>query len=172
MSSPVAPLGSPAQVAGAFAPAAPAASSANSSGVGQADFLKLLMAQMSHQDPSSPTSATDYVTQMAQFSSVQGINQLNQSITSLLVLQGLTQGVGLIGKTVTYTNAAGKSLTGTVGSIAMVGGLPQLVINNSNVSLSQVQSIQPGPKAGPSATHAGGSSASANSGSVNSAGGV
>ena len=111
----------------------------------QVDFMKLLMAQMKNQDPMSPTSAKDYVAQMAQFSSVQGITQLNQSISSLLSLQGLTQGVGLIGKTVSYTNAAGKTASGTVGSLAMVGGQPQLVINNTNVSMSQIQSIQATP---------------------------
>jgi flagellar basal-body rod modification protein FlgD len=104
------------------------------------------MAQMQNQDPSSPTSPTDYVTQMAQFTSVQGINQLNQSITSMLAMQGLTQGVGLIGKTVTYTNPAGKTASGTVSSVSMVGGQPQLVINNANVSMSQIQSVQAGAK--------------------------
>ena len=110
--------------------------------LGKEDFLKLLMAQMTHQNPINPTSATDFVTQMAQFSSVQGITQLNQSITSLLALQGLTQGVSLIGKSVTYTNANGKTQSGTVSAVSMVGGQPQLVINNNNVGLSQVQTIQ------------------------------
>ena len=117
----------------------------SASGAGQPDFLKLLLAQMKHQDPTSPTSATDYVTQMAQFSSVQGITQLNQSITSLVALQGLTQGVTLIGKTVSYTNAAGQAATGTVSAVSMVSGQPQLLINNVNVSMSQIQSIQAGP---------------------------
>jgi flagellar basal-body rod modification protein FlgD len=133
-----------------------AASSATGSGPGQTDFMKLLMAQMSHQDPSSPTNPTDYVTQMAQFTSVQNLNQLNQSLTSLLALQGLTQGISLIGKTVTYTNAAGKPATGTVASVAMVSGQPQLVVNGANVTLAQIQGIQAGPRTGvtPSGTSA------------------
>src|SRR5580704_3850411 len=112
--------------AASFNPA-PTSSTGAASGPSQPDFMKLLMAQMKNQDPTNPTSANDYVTQMAQFSSVQGITQLNQSITSLLALQGLTQGVSLIGKTVAYTNAAGKTMSGTVGSVVMVGGQPQLV---------------------------------------------
>jgi flagellar basal-body rod modification protein FlgD len=153
MSGTASPLGSSALLPATAATFAPASTSSatpsafgSASGPQQPDFLKLLMAQMQHQDPTSPTSATDYVTQMAQFSSVQGLNQLNQSITSLLALQGLTQGVGLIGKTVSYTTAAGRTVTGTVGSISMVGGQPQMVINNTNVSLSQIQSIQAGAK--------------------------
>ena len=105
--------------------------------------MQLLMAQMQNQDPSSPTSPTDFVTQMAAFSTVQGLTQLNQSVTSMVSMQGLSQGVGLIGKTVAYTDASGKTASGTVGSVTLVGGQPQLVINNTNVSLSQVQTVQP-----------------------------
>jgi flagellar basal-body rod modification protein FlgD len=112
----------------------------------QPNFMQLLMAQMQNQDPTSPTSATDYVTQMAQFSSVQGITQLNQNITTLLAMQTMTQGVSLIGKTVSYTNAAGKVQSGTVGAVSLVGGQPQLVINNTNVALSQIQTVQATPK--------------------------
>jgi flagellar basal-body rod modification protein FlgD len=120
------------------------AGTASAGSLKQPDFLKLLMAQMTHQNPTNPTNATDFVTQMAQFSSVQGITQLNQSITSLLALQGLTQGVGLIGKTVSYTAANGKTQSGTVGAVSMANGQPQLVINNTSVNLSQVQTIQAG----------------------------
>jgi flagellar basal-body rod modification protein FlgD len=126
--------------------ASSSASASSASGLSQVNFMQLLTAQMQNQDPSSPTSPTDYVTQMAQFSTVQGITQLNQSITSLLSMQGLTQGVGLIGKNVTYTNSAGKTASGTVSSISMVGGQPQLVINNTNISVSQIQTIQAGAK--------------------------
>lgn len=135
---------SPFSSSAATSTSAPAAGTAAATSLQQPDFLKLLMAQMTHQNPINPTSATDFVTQMAQFSSVQGITQLNQSITSLLALQGLTQGVSLIGKTVTYTNANGKTQSGTVSAVSMVGGQPQLVINNNNVGLSQVQTIQGG----------------------------
>ena len=122
----------------------PAGAATSAGSLQQPDFLKLLMAQMTHQNPTNPTSATDFVTQMAQFSSVQGITQLNQSITSLLSLQGLTQGVSLIGKAVSYTGANGKMQSGTVSAVAMANGQPQLVINNTNVNLSQVQTIQAG----------------------------
>lgn len=136
----------------------PLAAAATSGAPTQVDFLKLLMAQMQNQDPSNPTSSTDYVTQMAQFASVQGITQLNTSITSLLAMQGLTQGVGLIGKSVAYTNASGKTASGIVSSVTMVGGQPQLVINNTNVGIAQIQTVQASAKkssvAAPSSTTA------------------
>jgi flagellar hook assembly protein FlgD len=108
--------------------------------------MQLMIAQMQNQDPTSPTSTTDFVTQLAQFSSVQGMAQLNTSISSLVSMQSLSQGVGLIGKTVTYTTASGSTASGTVSSVTVVGGQPQLVINNNNVGLSQIQSVQAGAK--------------------------
>jgi flagellar basal-body rod modification protein FlgD len=126
------------------------AASSSSSG-GQLNFMQLLMAQMQNQDPSSPTSPTDYVTQMAGFSTIQGITQLNQSISNLVSMQSLTQGVSLIGKNVTYTNASGQSASGSVSSVNMVGGQPQLVINNTNVAISQIQTVQPGTRSASSA---------------------
>jgi flagellar basal-body rod modification protein FlgD len=131
-------------------PSTSAASSSKAPGspaLGQADFLNLLMAQMKNQDPSNPQSGTDFTAQLAQFSSLQGINQLNQNFTNLLTLQSLTQGVGLIGKSVTYTNAGGSTANGTVNSVSMVGGQVKLTVNNTNVGLDQVQNIQAAPKA-------------------------
>jgi flagellar basal-body rod modification protein FlgD len=94
--STVAPVVPPASALPATAASLnPAPKSATSSQ--SPDFMKLLLAQMQNQNPTSPTSATDYMTQFAQFSTVQGITQLNQSISSLVALQGLTQGVNLIG---------------------------------------------------------------------------
>src|SRR5438128_316492 len=96
---------------------------------GQADFLKLLMAQMKNQDPMSPMQGTEFTTQLAQFSSLQGIQQLNTNFANLLLLQGLTQGTNLIGKTVTYTQPnATQPRQGVVQSVSVAGGNVQLVI--------------------------------------------
>ena len=124
--------------------AAPASS--GSGGASSMDFMKLLMTQMQNQNPMDPTSGTDFMTQIAQFTQLDGINQLNTNITNMLMLQGLTQGAGLIGKTVSYTNSTGGTARGTVGSVAMVSGKPQLMISGVQVDLSQVKTIEAGPK--------------------------
>jgi flagellar basal-body rod modification protein FlgD len=121
--------------AASFAPAAKPASQSP-------DFLKLLMVQMQNQNPMSPRNSNEFMSQMAQFSTVQGITQLNQSINSLVALQGLSQGAGLIGKSITYSNASGGTSSGTVGSVAMVNGQPHLVVSGTNVSLSQILTIK------------------------------
>src|SRR6266436_3662033 len=115
-------------------------SASPSSSLGQADFLKLLMAQMQHQDPMSPMSGTDFTAQLAQFSSLQGIQQLNTNISSMLLLQGLTQGANLIGKNVTYAKAGSNATAhGAVSSVNVDGaGSVQLVIGGTGVALSQV----------------------------------
>ncbi len=110
------------------------------------DFMKLLTAQMQYQNPMDPQSSTDFTTQIAQLSQVDGINQLNQSITSMLAMQGMTQGANMIGMKVTYTNSAGGSAQGVVGSVAMASGKPQLMINGAQVDISQVRTVEAGPK--------------------------
>lgn len=126
--------------------AAPTASPANAA-LGQADFMKLLMAQMRNQNPMDPQNGADFAAQLAQFSSLDGINKLNQNFASLLMLQGLSQGTALIGKTVTYAkDAAGNTARGTVGSVSVINGQIHLMVGNTNVSLSQIRSVEGGTK--------------------------
>jgi hypothetical protein len=61
----------------------------------------------------------------------------------LILLQGLTQGANLIGKTVTYNKGNGSTLPGrgTVSSVQVQNGTIQLMINGAPVALTQVQSL-------------------------------
>lgn len=128
--------------------ARPASSSGSigSTVLGQNDFMKLLMTQMQNQNPMDPTNSAEFMSQLAQFASLQGITQLNQNFANLLTLQSLNQGTSLIGKPITYTDSGGRTASGTVGSVSMVGGQVQLVVNGTNVSLSQIQSVQAAPR--------------------------
>jgi flagellar basal-body rod modification protein FlgD len=111
--------------------------------LGEGDFMSLLMAQMKNQDPMSPMSNTDFVAQLAQFSQLNGITELNTSINNMMLMQGLTEGTNLIGKTVAYhQDAAGTSTaTGKVGSVTVVSGEIQLVVDGKQVGLSQVSDV-------------------------------
>ncbi len=93
---------------------------------------------MQNQDPTSPTSATDFMTELADFSTVEGMTQLNSSY----VQQSLTQSATLIGQTVEYTDASGKAASGVVNSVSMNNGQVALDINNTDVSLSQLTTIE------------------------------
>ena len=66
--------------------------------LGKDDFLKLLVGQLQHQDPLQPSDDTQFIGQMA--------DQLSRA-----------GALGLIGRTVTYTDADGASQTGTVSQV-------------------------------------------------------
>jgi flagellar basal-body rod modification protein FlgD len=131
--------------------AAATSSSGTSANLQSLDFMKLLVAQMQNQNPMDPQSATDFTTQVAQLSQVQGITQLNQTIASMVTMQNLAQSTNLIGMKVTYTNGAGGTSNGVVGSVAVTNGKAQLIVNGAQVDLSQIKTVEAGPQSTTSA---------------------
>jgi len=81
-------------------------------------FLKLFIAQLQHQDPSSPMDASDSIAQMASFSMVEGVNNMSATNTKIASSLNTSSTVGLIGRTVTYTDAEGTQQTGKVERVA------------------------------------------------------
>ena len=103
------------------------------------DFLRLLVTQLKYQDPLSPTDNQQFMAQMAQFSTVEGINNLESTLASL-------QGVGLIGKQVTYTADDGTEQTGVATAIAMSGSSTTVHVGSDEIDLSKITSVSdPGP---------------------------
>src|SRR3954470_5845339 len=92
-------------------------------GIGQDQFLQLLIAQLQSQDPLDPVSDKDFIAQLTSLNTLQGIQSLNANFSEMLKLQQLTQGVDLIGKTVTFTPTDGSDpVTGKVGSVTVQDG--------------------------------------------------
>jgi flagellar basal-body rod modification protein FlgD len=77
-------------------------------------FLKLFVAQLQNQDPTAGMDATESVQQMTSFSMVEQIT--NMAMDNAKIAQSLTtsNAVGLIGRTVTYTDANKVEQTGKV----------------------------------------------------------
>lgn len=98
------------------------------------DFLRLLVTQLKYQDPLSPTDNQQFMAQMAQFSTVEGINNLESTLASL-------QGVGLIGKQVTYTADDGTEQAGVATAIAMSGSTTTVHVGADEVDLSKITSV-------------------------------
>lgn len=96
-------------------------------------FLKLLVAQMKYQDPSNPTDPTQFMTQTAQFTMVDKLNQL-------ATLGQQQTATALMGRSIQWTGADGKSQTGTVTG-ATLGGTPALVVGAQTVALNTVTSV-------------------------------
>lgn len=131
--------------AASSSPSNSASSSSSNNTLTQANFLQLLVAQLQNQDPLNPMSPTDFMSQLAQLSTVQGIQQMNTNFSSMLLMQGLTQGTNLIGKNVIYTKPNSTQTTqGVVQSVSVAGGNVSLVIGGNTIPLSQVQGISAG----------------------------
>ncbi|MCK1388057.1 flagellar hook assembly protein FlgD [Bradyrhizobium sp. 21] len=93
--------------------------STSSTGVDYNTFLQLLIAEMKNQDPTNPMDTSQYMSQFAQLSSVEQAMQTNTKLDSLLSSQSLSQANGLIGKTVSFTDATGASFSGKVASVSI-----------------------------------------------------
>jgi flagellar basal-body rod modification protein FlgD len=75
--------------------------------LGKDSFLKLFVAQLQHQDPMNPMEDSDFMGQMASFSTL-------EQVSNMAVANERSATVGLIGRTVTYTDKNNVSYTGTV----------------------------------------------------------
>src|SRR3954451_10019289 len=109
----------------------------------QDTFLKLLVAQMKYQDPSNPTDPTQFMSQTAQFTQVQKLEQIATQNASLLGLQRSMSGGALAGPSVTYTDDAGQSRTGTVSSVVLGDDTTDAtaVVNGSSVPMGRITSV-------------------------------
>ena len=105
--------------------------------LGPSAFLQLLTTQLANQDPTNPMDDTQSVSQLAQFSALQASDNLETSFANFQSNFAVLQSSQLIGKTVTVntgtttTGTASSSVTGTVSSISVLNGVPQLTLTNS-----------------------------------------
>src|SRR3954470_11444877 len=118
MSSPVSGAGSPAAGVGQ-ATASATGTVQRSDQMGSETFLNLLVAQMRYQDPSNPASSTDMMAQTSTFTQVEKIQQLGQQNASMRVMQESATAGALVGRTATYTDENGESVTGVVTSVQL-----------------------------------------------------
>jgi flagellar basal-body rod modification protein FlgD len=81
-------------------------------------FLKLFVAQLTHQDPTSPMSTNESIAQMASFSTVEQMTNMATTNAKIASALNTSSAVGLIGRTVSYLDAAGTLQTGTVERVA------------------------------------------------------
>ena len=111
--------------------------------LGEGDFLKLLTSQLQNQDPMNPMSNTDFIAQMATFSQLQTMNSLNTNFQGFSQSQDITAAQNYIGKNVSVSGAAegAAAATGTVTAVSVTDGAPDLTINGTNYSVSDVTAV-------------------------------
>src|SRR6478609_7468475 len=118
---------------------APTAAAGN--GQDKTMFLNLLVAQLRYQDPMNPADSSEFLSQNAQFTALEKMQDVADQTAALLQSQTAFGAAGMVGKTVSYLDADGTSVSGKVDSVSFDATGPSLVIGNATVSLAQVQSI-------------------------------
>ena len=107
----------------------------------QQDFLKLIVAQMSAQDPMKPVDDTQFVAQMAQFSTLEATTSMQQTMAQISNQQEFLQANSLIGRDVALLDTQGGLVSGTVRSVLVSSGTPQIVVNDQAYDLSALLSV-------------------------------
>jgi flagellar basal-body rod modification protein FlgD len=108
-----------------------AAQSGKNSELGKDQFLKLFVAQLQHQDPMNPMQDQDFMGQMASFSTLEQVTNMAGANEAMAASLKLNQSVGLIGRTVSWTDAAKVSHTGVVEKVSQQDGSPVLTISGT-----------------------------------------
>ena len=90
--------------------------------LGKDQFLKLFVAQLQHQDPMNPMNDNEFMAQMASFSTL-------EQVTNLATANERTSTIGLLGRTVTYTDKNNETHTGTVEKVTTKDGKPLLTVD-------------------------------------------
>ena len=86
-------------------PPRPRRVASNNAELGKDQFLKLFVAQLQHQDPMNPMQDQDFMGQMASFSTLEQVTNMAKRQRGDRRQHQLSQSVGLIGRTVTWTDA-------------------------------------------------------------------
>jgi flagellar basal-body rod modification protein FlgD len=105
------------------------------------DFLTLMITEMQNQDPTAPEDTSQIMQEIGQMQSIESTTQLNTTLNALSLGQGLSSASLLINQNITGLDDNGDSVNGTVSSVIMSNGTPSLVVGNSTVQLSNVQTV-------------------------------
>ena len=105
-------------------------------------FLKMFVAQMQNQDPSSSQDPNQSTQEMATFSMVEQITNLVTQEQGVAQQLGTINAVGLIGRTVSYTDTNGNLQSGKVDSVQSAKGATTITIDGQTgvdpTSITQV----------------------------------
>jgi flagellar basal-body rod modification protein FlgD len=106
------------------------------------DFLKLFVTQLQHQDPMSPMDNDQMVAQMSQLSTVEQLTNMASANAGMAQSLAQSSAVGLIGRTVTWTDADDNVHTGVVEKVSTKDGAPSLTVAGTDgVSPSSITQV-------------------------------
>lgn len=106
------------------------------------DFLKLFVTQLQHQDPMSPMDNDQMVAQMSQLSTVEQLTNMASANAGMAQSLAQSNAVGLIGRTVTWTDADKNVHSGVVEKVSTKDGAPSLTVAGTDgVSPSSITQV-------------------------------
>jgi len=108
-------------------------------------FMKLLVTQLRTQDPTSPMDSNQMISQTTQLSMMEKMTELSTTSTENFSLQMRIAAAAIVGKEVSYTDAAGASHTGTASSVSFAGSVPQVKVGDVDVALDLISGITTKP---------------------------
>ena len=95
--------------------------------MGKEVFMQLLVAQMRYQDPSNPVDSSQMIAQTATFTQVEKLEELATQNAAMLVLQEASTAGSMVGRTATYTDNDGASVSGKITSVRLASGSQEAV---------------------------------------------
>jgi flagellar basal-body rod modification protein FlgD len=104
-------------------------------------FMSLLVAQLRNQDPSSPMDTNQMISQTTQLAMMEKLTALSTTADENFSLQMRTAAAALVGQKVTYTDAAGASVTGIVSAVSYAGSVPQVTVGTASVALDAISGV-------------------------------
>lgn len=105
-------------------------------------FLKLMVTQLKNQDPMNPQDSSEFLAQTAQFTSLEKLEQVASQTEQAYAAQMAFGASGLVGRTVTYTDADGNEVSGTVSSVRFGPAGPTLAVDDAEVAMDQVVTVK------------------------------
>ena len=113
-------------------PSASSGASNSSQAIDKNTFLKLMMVQMKNQDPLNPSDPTSYIGELSQLTTLEQTTNLASSAAQSASEQKTTAALSLLGHNVTYTDASGMQVTGTVQKVQFTGSGPTLTVDGTD----------------------------------------
>jgi flagellar basal-body rod modification protein FlgD len=117
-------------ITGATSPTGSTSERNTTGSLGKDDFLKLLVGQMKNMDPlgAGGSDPSQTMAQMTQYSILEQLTNLNSETKALGEQTAAASTIGLIGRTVSYSDEAGEPVEGVVEQVTTAEGTLTLTI--------------------------------------------
>jgi flagellar basal-body rod modification protein FlgD len=97
-------------------------------------FLELFVAQLKYQDPSSPMDTS-------QLATMESLEEIASTSREAFALQMRLTASDLVGKQVSWTDADGKTQSGTVSGVSYANSVPLVMVGKEVISLDNVSLV-------------------------------